>query len=154
PYLSTTLQTKVKTYLNTEIQNYPPHTTGYYSPFAGKQSAWAGAKREYFSYDPNQDINVYPGIPVNMPVIYAVWLFSNNTNDWTYVTQNYAAFKSIYTTYKTANPVVTGYPDLSGVIAFARIAKKLNNTADYNDAIAYAESGFTAGVNFTTFAAN
>ncbi|MBI4100117.1 hypothetical protein HY439_00025, partial [Candidatus Microgenomates bacterium] len=152
PYLSASLKTSVKSYLDQEIVNYPPHSTGYYPPNNGKVSNFVGAKREYFTPNPNQSFNFWPGPAVHISALYAVWLYSQNTGDWTYVNNNYTSLKSRYTSFKTGG-AINSYPELAGVVGFARIAQHQGNTADYNDALAFAESGFAAGVNLDQFLA-
>ncbi len=152
PYLSPATQTLVKSYLDSEIRTYPPHSTGYYPPFSGKISDWTGARREYFTPDPNPAINIWPPPAVNVSVLYAIWLYSSNTNDWTYITNNYTALHNIYTTFKSGGNI-NSYPELAGVIGFARIAQHQNQTTDYNDALTFAEQGFSAGLNFDQFVA-
>jgi len=152
PYLSAGLKTSVKTFLNNELNSYTPLISAYYPPYYGKITVWAGARREYFQVDPNQDINFYPTLTtVNPSVLYSIWAYSYYTNDWTYATTNYATLKSLYTTLKSGG-AIKNYPALAGVIGFARIAKQVpGHMADYTDAVNYAESGFTAAANFNTF---
>ncbi len=154
PYLSPALQGQVKAYLANEMRAYPPYSQGYYSPNAGKVSELKGASREYFTPNPNESFNFWPGISVHVSVLYSLWLYSDNTGDWSYVTTNYNALKSIYTNFKSQNNAIASYPELSGVLGFARIAQHLGQTQDYNDAWALAQQGFTSGANFNQFRTN
>jgi uncharacterized repeat protein (TIGR01451 family) len=150
PYLSDSLKGQVKAYLDSELQAYPPHAQGYYAPNAGQVSDLVGAKREYFTPDPDQSFNFWPGIPVHISTLYSVWLYSYNTGDWSYTTNNYSALKSIYTDFKNTNSI-TSYPELAGVIGFARMAQHLGQSADYEDAFSFAEDGFASGADFDQF---
>ncbi len=153
PYLSAALQAKVKTYLDSEIASYPP-LDGYYPPNAGKVSDWKGERREYFVPNLNQSFNFWPSRDnfKNVSLVYSIWLYSNNTNNWSYATSNYDSLKSLYTAAKSDGKV-TSYPELAGIIGFARIAKQLNKTSDYNDALTFARTGFTAAKDFNAFLA-
>ncbi len=150
PYLSASLQTQVKSFLDAEIQNYPLHSQGYYAPNAGKVSDFVGAHREYFVPNPDEGFNFWPGIPVHISTLYSVWLYSYNTDDWTYATSNYIALKSIYTDFKSVNSIAS-YPELAGVIGFSRIAQHLGHTSDYQDATNFANTGFANGADFNQF---
>lgn len=152
PYLSDDLKTRVKTYLDNELNLYPPHNTGYYGPNAGNFSDFAGTHREYFIQNPEQTYNFWPGINVDPSVLYALWLYAHNTNDWDYVTTHYNSLRSIYTLTKSDGNI-NSYPELSGVIGFARIAQHLNHTTDYNDAWNFAQTGLDAGRDFNQFLA-
>ncbi len=152
PYLSDGLKTQVKQYLTTEIATYPPHQQGHYNPVTGNPTDLIGAKREYFASDPTLSFNMWPGAPVQPEVLYAIWAYANNTNDWTYATNNYTALRAIYTPLRNTN-TITNYADLAGVIGFARIAQQLGHTADYNDAAAFLTIGYTQGANFNQFLA-
>lgn len=109
-----------------------------------------GAKREFFTPNPAQPYNFGPDAPVHPAVLYAIWLYSKNTNDWSYATNQYTALKAIFTTLRNSGNV-RSYPELAGAIGFARIAQQLGKTADYNDANNYVNIGFTQGANFNQF---
>ena len=151
PYLSNSLQIQTKAYLETEITNYPPESTGYYPPRSGEYSDFAGERREYFVAKPDKIINVWPPPSINVAVLYSLWAYSYYTEDWDYVTSTYSSLRNIYMSSKDSN--VNSYSDLAGVIGFARIAHHLGRTSDYNDAINFAEQGFANGVNFNQFLA-
>ncbi|MDD2823347.1 MAG: PQQ-binding-like beta-propeller repeat protein [Candidatus Daviesbacteria bacterium] len=168
PYLSPGLKTAVSNYLKNEISSYPPHSSSFYpvtnpnGNAAGNISQLPGARREYFIPNPNENFSYWHKDPpasntwvaprVNPAALYAIWIYSQNTGDWAYATSSYNDLRTIYTNLKTAG--ITTYSDLSGAIGFARIAQHLGNTADYNDALAFAETGFASGVNFNQFLTN
>ncbi|MGD2143667.1 MAG: hypothetical protein PVF54_04225, partial [Anaerolineae bacterium] len=152
PFLHGSLKAHVKTYLDEELSTYPPHLYGHYPPDSGTVSDQEGTRREYFSPNPNQSYNFWPGVPVHVSVLYSLWLYSHNTGDWTYVTDNYDALWSIYIDFKNANEI-TGYPELSGVLGFSRIAQHLGRTVDYEGAVAFAQEGFASGADFDQFLA-
>ena len=66
------------------------------------------------------------------------------------MTDHYDDLKPLYTEAK-GDDVITSYPELSGVIGFTRIAQQLDQTADYEEALAFAVEGLTAGQNFDQF---
>lgn len=134
PYLSFTLRNQVKQYLDSEIMIHPPHIQGHYFPSSGLIGDLVGTSREYYAVNEQQPFNFGPGADVHPVVLYAVWLFSNNTNDWSYAHSSYDEFKSIYINLRSTGEI-TSYPELSGVIGFSRIAQHLGQNSDYNDAI-------------------
>lgn len=154
PYLSDDLKAQVKTFLAAEIAQYPPHQVGFYDNSAGKFSDFKGARREYFVPNPEQPYNFFGNRDQlkHVSTLYALWLYGNNTQEWDYITQNYDSLKQLYTETK-ADGKIDNYPELAGVIGFARIAQQLGQTSDYNDAVSFAEQGFQSGQNFDQFLA-
>ncbi|MBU0618880.1 hypothetical protein KKD62_01440 [Patescibacteria group bacterium] len=146
PYVDSALQPGLKAYIKNEL-TFNPLTNGYYEKWCCKLSDWSGAKREYYQPDLEKTINFYPGIPVNPAVIYSLWLYAYNTNDWSYVSGNYNSIKNIYSNIST----VDSYPKLAGVIGFARIAQHQGNDSDFNSALNKAEQGFNSGQDFKQF---
>ncbi|MFZ6030926.1 MAG: PQQ-binding-like beta-propeller repeat protein [Chloroflexota bacterium] len=151
PYLSSSLQQKVKTYLQDEIKAYPPHSVGVYLPSAGPVGSMVGARREYFTPNLALDFNFWPGPSVHVSVLDSVWVYSNNTGDWSYATNNYSALKSIYTAFKGSNSIQS-YPELAGVLGFAHIAQHLGHSSDYQDANQFAQAALNSAANFAQFA--
>jgi uncharacterized repeat protein (TIGR01451 family) len=152
PHLSPPLQVQVKAYIDDELQTYPPHTQGSYPPSAGTVSDLVGAHREYFMPNLYQSFDFWPGVPVHVSVLYSLWLYSYNTGDWSYVMDNYDVLASIYADFRSGGGI-TSYPELSGVIGFARIAQHLGHTGDYEDAASCAQDGFMNAADFDRFLA-
>lgn len=150
PYLSVALQGQVKSYLDNELASYPPHENGFYPPLYGTVSDMIGARREYYVPSPDERFNYWPFTSVHISVLYALWLYSSNTDDWRYVTDHYDALRTIYRGLEGTGSI-TSYPELSGVIGFSRIAQHLGKSADYSDAASFAEAGFASGADFDRF---
>jgi len=150
PHLPADLQAEVKAFLDAEILAYPPHSQGYYPPYSGTMADLVGARRELFAPKLDEPFNIWPGVPVSMPVLAAVWRYSSSTGDWTYATANYAALRTLYFDFRSSGSIES-YPDLSGVLGFAHIAEHLAQTADFQDASAFAQVGLVAGEDFDQF---
>jgi hypothetical protein len=147
PYVSSDLKSNLKTYIDNEISQFDPLQRGYYERVCCKLSDWSGANREYFDTS-SLTINFYGNDPpIDPSLIYSLWAYSYNTNDWTYVTNHYAAIENLYNNIST----VESYPELAGVVGFARIANHLGESQDYNNALIAAEQGFTNAINFNQF---
>lgn len=154
PHLSPALQTQLKVYLDAEMDAHPPHTRAYYPPHCCTLDDLAGTRREYFAINPDQAFNAWPPPIVHVSTLYSLWLYSNNTGDWTFVTDNYAALQALYANFKTqSGSTIASYPEWAGVLGFARIAQHLGQTADHDDAWAFAQQGLTAGADFNAFLA-
>jgi len=154
PYLSSSLRTQIKSYIDRELGDYPPHSVAFYPPLAGARVGdQAGARREPFPINPNQTFNFWPLPGIQPFTLYAIWAYSYYTNDWAYATSNYSSIRNIYTALRDAGTPQT-YADVAGLIGFARIAQHLGNTADYNEALALSETALTQATNFAQFRAN
>ncbi len=156
PYVSPSLQQDVKTYLDNHMQTYSPLSTKFYmfeeGAFDGTASTLVGASREYYVPNPDQKIGWWPHWPeVHPAIMYVMWLYSYNTNDWSYVTDRYSTIKSIYTDDLKNRGSISSYPELAAAIGFARIANQLGETDDYNDAISFVDSNIAGATNFDTF---
>ena len=155
PYVSESLKPQLKEYLDNELSRYPPHLQAGFNWNWGpkKVSEMEGKRREYFPPNPNLQINVWPPVEIHLSVLYSIWAYSYYTNDWVYANNNYQALKNIFINWVSTHSRVSSYPELAGVIGFARIAKKIGEkaSADYQAALALAEQGFNDGVNFEQF---
>ena len=153
PYLPTALQTKVKTYLDSEIASFNPLTVGFYPPNAGSLSQQSGTKREFFPIDNTKNINFWPGPSVNISVAYPLWQYTYYTGDRRFVdnTSNWNSLVNLYNSAKTSG--LTTYSQITGITGFARLAKLKGDTTLTNDATNLANNTM-ANTSFNTFSGN
>lgn len=147
PYLTSTTQNIVKTYLTSEIANYPPWTTTLLS-------TTVGAKRQ-----PDQltaaEFGTIPTVYNNRPklfALYALWLYAQNTGDWNTINTNSSAIKTFYSNNKAE--VGKYYTSIAGAIGMARIAHHQTDATFESGVVTDITAGLTAGKNFSTFGAS
>ncbi len=154
PYLSPATQTKVKAYILSELNAYPPFNQ-YYSECNNLISS--GVSRTVFNHSFREPLNCWPPVPRTDPSsnegvwlehIYDIWIYSKYTGDWTWATANWTTINNIFNTNK-AN--IDTYGKISGVIGFVRIAKQLGHTTEATAAQTIATNAMTSGLNFNTF---
>ncbi len=154
PYLPAALQTKVKSYLDSEMLVYPPLTTGYFPPFAGTLGQQPGVRREPFPVDPNHPVNIYPPPPVSIEIAYPIWQYTYYTGDQRFITNagSWNSLVNIYNSFRATNNVSI-YTEVAGLTGFARLAKLKGDTALANTVTSYV-SGVMSSTPFSTFSAN
>lgn len=156
PYLGSDLQGQVKSYMAGEMGRYPPLND---LPYHVQSSNWLadGSPRELYTVPFRTDINNWPPAAANLSTLYGLWLWSKNTNDFSYVKSHWVQAQSLYNAKKGS---MRYYADLSGVIGYYRLATYLisndpANGAAYqasaNDAMATALTFMNTGTNFTAF---
>lgn len=147
PYLDANLQSKVKSYMASEMTKYPPLRA---LPWSQTQNTWLlqGVAREYYEVPFRTSLNNWPPPAPNFSVLYALWLWSKNTGDWSYAQARWSEIKSFFNSYKNS---YLYYADIAGAIGFARLASQLGTSADYQSGVQAALAGLQAGVNFQTF---
>lgn len=147
PYVSSDLQSNLKTHIDNEISQFDPLQRGYYERVCCKLSDWSGSNREYFDTT-SLTINFYGHEPpIDPSIIYTLWLYSYNTNDWSYISDHYNSIENLYDNIGS----IESYPELAGVVGFARIASHFEESKDYNNALNAAEQGFINASNFDQF---
>ncbi|MBI4927199.1 MAG: PQQ-like beta-propeller repeat protein [Anaerolineae bacterium] len=153
PYLDNTLKTDVRAYVSAEWGRYSPIGD---LPYANP-SPWLvnGVARENYNVPFRNSLNNWPSTKANLNSIYALWLWSRNTGDYTWARNNWNSVASLYNNRKNN---IRYYADLGGIIGYYRLARDLNNstpdgkyTTAMNDATSVLNSAMTNGLNFTTF---
>lgn len=156
PYLTDSLKTKAKAYINEEIAAKDPFD--YIYPCCSLFE-----NRVFRNPDPPQflkdgDLNCWPYIPwlndeatqgIILETLYDLWVYSYNTNDWSYITSNWQKLVDAYNSHKNR---VDSYGALGGIIGFARIAQHLGKTSQANEAANIATNAMTNN-SFNTFLA-
>ena len=147
PYLTPEMQSKAKKYMAAEMNRYPPLKN---LPYGDSQRDWLndGVQRETYDVPFRQNLNAWPPPAVHISSLYAVWLWSKNTGDWSYAQQNWTEAKEVFNNSKGS---LEYYADLAGVIGYARMAQHFGYTQDYNQALQAALAGMNAGLNFEAY---
>ena len=154
PYLDSTLQQQAKDYMANEMAVYSPIDR---LPYNSKTSDWlrTGVPRERYDVPYRAQLNNWPSAKANLDSLYGVWLWSRNTNDWSYACANTAQIKALYSEMKGN---LRYYADLSGLIGYARLAAGLVaqkcagwSSADVSEAQTTATNGLNTGLNFTAY---
>jgi hypothetical protein len=156
PYLDSALQIQVKAYVAGEMGRYPPLQD---LPYQVANQNWLGSgiAREPYPIPFRAQINNWPPVAANIVAIYGLWLWSKNTNDYSYAQSHWAQIQSLFNARKSS---LRYYADLSGIIGVYRLATDLasrdaGNSAAYvaaaNLALQTAVGFMTSATNFSTF---
>ena len=149
PYLDAPLQASAKQYMATEMNRYPPLQDLPWGS-GSDQPAWLkqGVARERYAVPFRSSLNNWPPPAASMSALYALWLWSKNTMDWSYAQSHWANATSLYNSRRDS---MRYYADAAGAIGYARMAAHFGDTDAYNNAAQVAVTAMQAGQNFTTF---
>ena len=147
PYLDASLQTSVKQYMASEMKRYPPLEN---LPWDG-QLTWLrrGIARENYAVPVRNQLNSWPPPGASMSALYALWLWSKNTGDWSYAQSHWADATALF---NARNGSINFYSDIAGVIGYARMASHFGYTSAYNNGSQVAINAMQAGLNFNAMA--
>jgi len=149
PYVNSTLQNSIKSYLQSEMVTYPVWS-------ATLLSAQTGTQRnpdELTSAERGNLPSSYSSRP-KLFALYALWLYAKNTGDWPYIQNNWSSITSFYNSYRSE--ASQNYSSIAGAIGMARLAqgKPTPDTSMQNTAVSDINTGLNNGTNFIQFAAN
>ena len=101
PYLGTNLQSQVKGYLAGEMVRYPPLQD---LPYHDSSHNWLGSgiPKEPYAVPFRAQINNWPPVAANITTIYSLWLWSKNTNDYSYAQSHWAQVQSLFNTHQNS----------------------------------------------------
>lgn len=138
PYLDPALQTKTKNYMAAEMGRFPPLSDLPFFSSGGTQD-WlrSGIAREGYNVPFRSQLNNWPPAAANLNALYALWLWSKNTGDWSYAQARWNDAKAFFdarTPPDHANGKMDYFSDLAGVIGYYRLAVKFGNAAEANRA--------------------
>ena len=148
PYLNATLKTKVKNYMVAEMTRYPPLSNLPWSSSPPPTWLVQGTPRETYNVPFRSSLNNWPPPAPNISAIYALWLWSKNTGDWSYAQSHWSDVKSLFNARRGS---ILYYADIAGAIGFARLASHFGYTADYQAGLDTAVSAMQAGLDFNAF---
>jgi uncharacterized repeat protein (TIGR01451 family) len=149
PYLDAPLQASAKQYMAAEMNRYPPLQD---LPWANSSSqpAWLkqGVARERYTVPFRSELNNWPPPAASMSALYAVWLWSKNTGDWSYAQSHWTQASSLFNSRRGS---MKYYADIAGAIGYARLATHFGDTNAYNSAVQTAVAAMQTGQDFATF---
>ncbi len=145
PYLDSALQAEVRSYVAAEMGRYPPLTD---LVWGGTPWLKQGIARESYQVPFRSELNSWPPPAANISALYALWLWSKNTGDWSYARSQWANARSLFESRRGS---MFYYADIAGAIGYARLAQYFGETAAYQAGIQAAVAAMEAGRDFTAF---
>jgi hypothetical protein len=156
PYVNSSLQSAIRTYLASEMASYPVWDTADYNTRYLKPGI--GTTRNPDQYPAGLLATEFNGWGYKdrprLFALYALWLYAHNTGNWAYVDNNWNTIKSFYTSYRSeAN---SHYTSIAGAIGYARMAeeKTTKDSAARDGAITDVNNAMANGLNYNQFAYN
>ena len=133
PYLSSSLQTRVKSFLAREFEDYPPHTVPRY-PMDSPEFE----RREVFAI--SDEKKVAPGGYVReghmISRLYPLWAYAHYVGEWDRVEGEWNEVKSIFNSFvgmwDNSTEDVNQNRYLSGLVGYIRIAHHMGDTVEVN----------------------
>jgi outer membrane protein assembly factor BamB len=145
PYLDATLQAEAKTYITAEMGRYPPLQD---LPWSGMPWLKQGTARERYTVPFRSSLNNWPPPAANLSALYALWLWSKNTGDWSYAQSHWSQATSLF---NARSGSMSFYADIAGAIGYARLAQHFGDTTAYQAGVQAAVAGMQAGLDFAAF---
>lgn len=147
PYLGASLQEDVKAYMAVEMERYSPLQD---LPWEDNQRDWLrdGKEREFYQVPFREDLNPWPPPAASLSSLYALWLWSRNTGDWTFAQEHWDEARALFEARKNT---MIYYSDIGGAIGYARIAQHFGYSEDYNSGLQAAVTAMSAGLDFDAF---
>ena len=148
PYLDVALQTQVKTYMAAEMNRYPPLQDSLGCCLAPDWLA-KGTAREGYTVPFRNQLNSWPPSAASMSNLYALWLWSKNTGDWSYAQSHWNEATSLFNARR--GNMTDYYSDIAGAMGYARMAQHFGNASAYDAGTQAAVGAMQAGKNITTY---
>jgi len=148
PYLDRSLQDQVHQYMKAEMERYPPLQD---LPWNDPLRDWLrkGSPRERYQVPFRSGLNNWPPPAASLSSLYALWLWSENSGDWSYARDHWAEAQALFQE-RLAGGVQT-YADLAGLIGYYRLADHLEDRAARQNASQAALGGFRTGLDYAGF---
>ena len=145
PYLDAPLQAQVKAYIEAELERYPLLED---LPWGDASRDWLhqGAPRERYAVPMRGQLNNWPPPAAPITGLYALWLWSRNTGDWSYAQAHWPQARSLFNSRQGS--LDTYYANLAGAFGYARLAQHFGDSAAQAEASAAALSALQAGLDF------
>ncbi len=144
PYLDLAQQGAVREYVEGEIARYPPLEN---LPYEG---AWLrqGTPREPYAVPFRDALNPWPPPATHISALYALWLWSQNTNDWSYAEQRWSNASALFNARRGS---MLYYGDIAGGIGYSRLAAHLGDREAAEAGSQAAVAAMQAGLDFEAF---
>lgn len=149
PYLNADLKAQAYDYVVSALDRYSPLEN---LPWSNSARDWlrSGAARESYNVHLRPELNTWPPPAPSLSSLYAIWLWSKNSGDWSYATEHWPQAKSLFSSRRQT--VTDYYANLAGVIGYLRIAQHLGDTTAADDATQVALSALEDGKDFARYA--
>jgi hypothetical protein len=136
----------VKSYMQAEMDRYSPLQD---LPWGDPQRDWlrSGSARELYEVPFRAQLNNWPPPAANLSALYALWLWSRNTGDWTYAQSHWSQAKSFF----QARQQIRYYADMAGMIGYYRLAVQFGDSDAQTQAQQAALTALQAGLDFDAF---
>lgn len=146
PYLDPSLQAQVKAYMAAEMQRFPPLQDLEFGQ--GTQWLSRGVPRERYAVPFRSELNAWPPPAPSFSVIYALWLWSKNTGDWSYAQSRWSEITALFNARRNQ---MLFYADITGAIGYYRLADRFGNAAAKQAGLQAAVNAMQAGLNFNAY---
>jgi outer membrane protein assembly factor BamB len=149
PYLSSTLQSRLKSYVTAEMGRYSPLTN---LPYNDSARDWLrnGSARELNPIVMRAELNNWPPVAADLAAIYSLWLWSKNTDDWQYAADHWAQVQSLFNA-RSSPANMKYYADIAGAIGYYRLATHFDKAGDATAGMNAAVAAMQNGLSFTTY---
>jgi outer membrane protein assembly factor BamB len=145
PYLDAAQQAEARVYMSAEMGRYPPLQD---LPWSGMPWLKQGTARERYSVPFRSSLNNWPPPAANLSAVYALWLWSKNTGDWSYAQSHWSQATSLFNARRGS---MSYYADIAGAIGYARLAQHFGDTVAYQAGVQAAVAGMQAGLDFAAY---
>lgn len=146
PYLDASLQAQVRTYMAGEMERYPPLQN--LGCCQGPNWLSNGAPRERYTVPFRSQLNAWPPPAPSFSVIYALWLWSKNTGDWSYAQSRWSKITALFNARRNQ---MLFYADIAGAIGYYRLADRFGDAAAKQAGLQAAVNAMQAGLNFAAY---
>jgi hypothetical protein len=145
PYLDSGEQRALREYVYDELERYPLLEN---LPFEGLRWLKHGTQREAYAVPFRDALNAWPSPAVNLSALYALWLWSRTTNDWSYAREHWPDATRLFEARRSSMPY---YADIAGAIGYARLAAELGEAAATDAGTQAAIAAMQAGKDFERY---
>jgi hypothetical protein len=142
PYLTTTQQAAVQSYVAAELGNAT------HAPWAAYPlSPTDGTRRELHPLERvTYRTFAFGATRPSIQTIYGLWLYAFRSGDWATIQAKWSSIKSMYSSRSSQGDI---YGTMGAHVAMIRLAQRFGDTATLNTALGNLQTQLNAGVDFT-----
>lgn len=145
PYLDATAQAATRAFVGAHLVRVSPLDP---LPFGDRSWLLEGRRREAYDVPFRDQINVWPPPGVALSNLHAIWLWAARSGDWSFVDANWSRIVALH---QARSSQVRYYADLSGLVAFVRMAAHLGRESERTAGEAALAAAMNAGLDFEAF---
>ncbi|MCX7681047.1 MAG: PQQ-binding-like beta-propeller repeat protein, partial [Anaerolineae bacterium] len=146
PYLDASLQAQVRDYVVAEMERYPPLEN--LACCLGPDWLSQGVPRERYTVPFRDELNAWPPPAAHISAIYALWLWSKNTGDWSYAQAHWNDITALFNARRNS---MDYYADIAGAIGYYRLADHFGYAAARQAGLQAAVGAMQAGLDFDAY---